>query len=227
MNILNRGLIVSCQALEDEPLFGMGIMTKMAMAAKAGGAIGLRVNGLDDIIAIKKECDLPVIGIIKKVYRGYDVYITPTMNEVAQLVTVNPDIIALDATMRQRPEFEKPEEFIAAVKKRFNVCIMADISNFEEGFNAFQAGSDMIATTLALDINYGMGKRSPDLDLIRKLAAQISIPVIAEGNIESPEQAVECLKAGAYAVVVGSAITRPQLITKRFVEEINDYIILE
>lgn len=223
MDILKRGLIVSCQALEEEPLFGMGIMPKMALAAKAGGAIALRMNGVDDIARIKKECDLPVIGIIKKNYAGYAAYITPTLQEVSQLVTANSDIIALDASFGPRPEFERPAEFIQAIKKRYDVCLMADISNFAEGIDAYRAGADLIATTLAPQVGAAAGEKRPDIDLVRKLARRLPIPVIAEGNIESPDQAVACLAAGAYAVVVGSAITRPQWITRRFVTEISRY----
>lgn len=224
MNNLRRGLIVSCQALEEEPLYGSGIMSKMALAAKVGGAVGFRANGVDDIGDIKKVCDLPVIGIIKKAYPGYEVYITPSMKEINELIKVNPDIIALDATMRPRPEFDSPEKFIKAIKEKFNVRIMADISNYEEGLNAYYAGVDLIATTLSGYTNYTLNREKPDIELIRKLSSNINVPIIAEGHVDTPEQASECLKAGAYAVVVGSAITRPHLITKRFVDQINEVI---
>ena len=224
MKILKKGLIVSCQALEDEPLFGQSIMPKMALAAEAGGAVGLRANGIEDILEIKKTSKLPVIGIIKKVYPDYDVYITPSMQEIEELVKAGPDIIALDATMRPRPGYNTPEKFIYSIKQKFDVCIMADISNYQEGVNAFHAGADLIATTLSGYTNYSMGSGQPDIDLIKLLADKIDVPIIAEGHIDTPEQAAECLKAGAYAVVVGSAITRPHLITKKFVDQINEVI---
>jgi len=223
--IIKRGLIVSCQALEDEPLYGFGMMARMALAAERGGAVGLRVNGVNDVEEIKKVCHIPVIGIIKTNYDGYDVYITPTMKEVEDLIAVNPDIIAVDATMRPRPGFDKPEKFISAIKERYDIPLMADISNYEEGIAACKAGADIVATTLSSYTPYTAHREKPDIDLIKRLADKVDIPVIAEGNIWTPEQAVECLKAGAYAVVVGGAITRPQLITRRFVEIISSILV--
>ncbi|HEY5584200.1 MAG TPA: N-acetylmannosamine-6-phosphate 2-epimerase [Ruminiclostridium sp.] len=223
--IVTRGLIVSCQALAGEPLYGCGIMPRMALAAKSGGAVGLRVNGVEDIRDIKKVCNLPVIGIIKASYQGFDVYITPSMKEVEALVKVKADIIAVDATMRPRPGFDNPEQFISEIKKRFKVVIMADVSTYEEGINAYNAGADVVSTTLSSYTPYTSERDKPDLDLIRRLVDKIDIPVIAEGNIQTPEQALECLEAGAHAVVVGGAITRPQLITQRFVDIINKVLV--
>lgn len=219
--IIRRGLIVSCQALEDEPLYGPGMMSRMALAAKSGGAAGLRVNGIDDIMDIKNICNLPMIGIIKANYPGYDVYITPTLKEVEDLIKAGPDIIALDATARPRPGFENPEQFISAIKSRFDVTIMADISTYEEGINAYIAGADIIATTLSSYTSYTAEREKPDLELIKRLVDKLDVPVIAEGNVQTPEQALSCLEAGAHAVVVGGAITRPQLITQRFVDTIS------
>ena len=223
--IIKRGLIVSCQALEDEPLHGFGMMARMALAAQMGGAVGLRVNGVSDVVETKKLCHLPIIGIIKANYDGYDVYITPTMKEVDDLIAVNPDVIAVDATMRPRPGFERPEQFISAIKEKYNITLMADISNYEEGIAAYNAGADIVATTLSSYTPYTIQRERPDIDLIKRLADKVDIPVIAEGNIWTPEQAVECLRAGAYAVVVGGAITRPQLITQRFVEIISSVLV--
>ena len=219
--VLRRGLIVSCQALEDEPLHGPGIMTKMALAAQFGGAVGLRVNGPEDIEDISKACDLPIIGIYKASYTGYDVYITPTMKEVEALVKTDIAVIAVDSTFRPRPGFEKPEQFIAAIKARYPIPVMADVSTLEEGINACRAGADIISTTLSSYTEYTREREKPDLDLVRKLVAVLDIPIVAEGNVMTPEQALECLKAGAYAVVVGSAITRPQIITQRFVDTMS------
>jgi len=223
--IIKRGLIVSCQALEGEPLHGCGMMARMALAAQMGGAVGLRVNGVSDVVETKKLCHLPIIGIIKANYDGYDVYITPTMKEVDDLIAVNPDVIAVDATMRPRPGFERPEQFISAIKEKYNITLMADISNYEEGIAACNAGADIVATTLSSYTPYTIHREKPDMDLIKRLTDKLDIPVIAEGNIRTPEQAVECLKAGAYAVVVGGAITRPQLITQRFVEIIGSALV--
>lgn len=222
---LKRGLIVSCQALNGEPLYDEGIMAKMAMAAAMGGAIGIRANGVNDIADIKRVCDLPLIGLIKRSYPGYEVYITPTLKEIEELIQVKPDIIAVDCTMRSRPGFDRPEDYIRAIKENYDVCLMADISTLEEGVNAFHAGADIIATTLAGYTDYTRDGNLPDIELIKRLADKVNIPIIAEGHVDTPEQARKCLEAGAYAVVVGSAITRPQYITKRFVEEISGALV--
>jgi N-acylglucosamine-6-phosphate 2-epimerase len=223
--ILKRGLIVSCQAQEDEALYGSGIMARMALAAESGGAEGLRVNGVEDIQEIRKLCQLPIIGIIKKEYSGYGPFITPTMKEIDELMQVKPDIIAIDATLRVRPGFTTPQQYISAIKANYEIAIMADVSNFEEGINAWQAGADMIATTLSSYTPYTLDRAKPDIDLIRSLVEIVDIPVIAEGNIQTPEQAMACYEAGAYAVVVGGAITRPDLITRRFVDNIGKAIL--
>ncbi|GGD60113.1 N-acetylmannosamine-6-phosphate 2-epimerase [Paenibacillus nasutitermitis] len=219
--MLKRGLIVSCQAQEDEALYGNGMMARMALAAEAGGAVGLRVNGAEDINEIKALSKLPIIGIIKREYPGYETFITATMKEIDELVPANPDIIAIDATLRARPGYETPQLFIEAIKAKYETVIMADVSTLEEGVIAWQAGADLIATTLSSYTPYTLGREKPDIDLIRRLAERIPIPIIAEGNIATPEQALTCFKAGAYAVVVGGAITRPDLITRRFVDTID------
>jgi len=222
--MLTRGLIVSCQAQEDEALYGTGMMARMALAAEAGGAEGLRVNGVEDICEIRALSKLPIIGIIKRYYSGYEPFITPTMKEIDELVQAKPDVIAIDATLRARPGFDTPQAFIAAIKVKYETAIMADVSNFEEGMNAWHAGADLIATTLSSYTPYTKDREKPDLDLIRRLTEKVNIPVIAEGNILTPELALACYDAGAYAVVVGGAITRPDLITRRFVKTIDRVI---
>ncbi|MCD9022430.1 N-acetylmannosamine-6-phosphate 2-epimerase [Cohnella silvisoli] len=219
--LFRRGLIVSCQALEDEPLHGVGIMARMALAAKDGGAVGLRINGVADILEVKQICDMPVIGIMKIHYAGYEVFITPTLSEVEKLIKAGADIVAVDASRRPRPSYADPTIFIEAIKKEFGIPLMADVSNFEEGVSAWLAGADMVATTLSSYTPYTANREKPDIELVKQLLGHVNIPVIAEGNIETPEQALACMNAGAYAVVVGSAITRPQTITRRFVERIG------
>lgn len=225
METFKRGLIVSCQALEDEPLYGNNTMTKMAIAAEQGGAIGFRLNGVEDIIEIGKISQLPKIGILKKNYDGYDVFITPSLNEIELLVESNPEVIALDATFRKRPGFSNPMDFITHIKANYNVKIMADISTFEEGIAAQKAGADYIGTTLSGYTPYTLDLPKPNLDLVSKLAESLDIPLIAEGNYITPCQAVQALELGAHAVVVGGAITRPKQITERFSSVINDFLI--
>ncbi|AQS54256.1 Putative N-acetylmannosamine-6-phosphate 2-epimerase [Jeotgalibaca dankookensis] len=217
---LKGNLVVSCQALEDEPLHSSFIMGRMALAAKQGGAAGIRANSVADIIEIKKMVDLPVIGIIKRDYDGSDVFITATMKEIDELMEAKPEIIALDATASLRPTGETLEEFYYAIRRKYpDILLMADCSTFEEMVKADTLGFDFIGTTLV-----GYTKQSKenkieadDFALLQKAVKTLQNPVIAEGNINTPEKVKRVLEIGVYSVVVGSAITRPQLITERFV----------
>lgn len=221
---LKGKLIVSCQALPEEPLHSSFIMGRMALAAKEGGAAGIRANTREDIHEIQSQVDLPVIGIVKQNYEGCDVYITPTMKEVDQLMEVKPEIIALDATEAERPGGLTLDEFFRQIKEKYpDQLWMADCSTVEEALHADQLGFDFIGTTLV-----GYTKQSRDLKIeendfqvLRKILDQVKHPVIAEGNVNTPEKAKRVLELGAYSVVVGSAITRPQLITKSFAEAIR------
>jgi N-acylglucosamine-6-phosphate 2-epimerase len=217
---INGGLIVSCQALEDEPLHSPVIMGRMALAAKMGGAVGIRANSVEDIFEIRKNVDLPIIGIIKSVYPDSDVYITPTIKEVRMLIDSPCDIIAFDATNRMRPDNENLEHLIKEIKYA-NKLAMADISTYEEGMHAYRLGVDIVSTTLSGYTPYSPQINEPDYELIKKLSKDMDIPVIAEGRITKPEQLVNCLMHGAFSIVVGGAITRPQLITKSFTEAIE------
>lgn len=224
LNILRGGLIVSCQALPGEPLYleNDTIMPLMARAAKQAGACAIRTNGVRDVIAIKEETNLPVIGLIKKSYDGYEQYITFTMDEVDQLVEAGADIIALDCTLRKRKDGRTVGEFIKAIKGKYpNILLMADISSLEEGINAWKAGVDMVGTTLSGYTSYTPKLEGPDYELVENLVNSIDIPVIAEGRIHYPEQAKKMLELGATAIVVGGAITRPLEITSRFMKAIS------
>ncbi|MCJ8343292.1 MAG: N-acetylmannosamine-6-phosphate 2-epimerase, partial [Cetobacterium sp.] len=209
-------LVVSCQALEHEPLHSSYIMGRMAYAAFEGGASGIRANTVSDIKEIKKNVDLPIIGIIKKNYGDCPVFITPTMVEVDQLMEEGLDIIAIDATLREKPDRVSTEDFIKNIKTKYpNSLIMGDISNVEEAIAAEKAGIDMVGTTLVGYTDYTKG--NDPLTELKKVVEAVSIPVIGEGNIDTPEKAKKALEIGAFAVVVGGAITRPQQITKKFV----------
>ena len=224
MKEIQNNLIVSCQALEDEPLHSSYIMSKMALAAKMGGAKGIRANSVEDIRAIKKEVDLPIIGIIKKDYDGTDIYITTTMKEVDALVEVGVDIIAMDATKQLRLNQQSLDEFFKAVKNKYpHQLFMADCSTVAEAKHADQLGFDFIGTTMV-----GYTKQSKnfkidenDFEILRTILSKVKHPVIAEGNINTPEKLKRVLELGAYCAVVGSAITRPQLITKTFADAIK------
>lgn len=221
MEELRHKLIVSCQALPDEPLHSDFIMARMAVAAKEGGASGIRANSVVDIAAIQKAVVLPIIGIIKRDYQGADVYITATMKEVDELMTVRPDIIAIDATTSTRPNGESLKEFFQKAKEKYpDQLWMADCSTIDEMLTADQLGFDFIGTTLVGYTKQSQGDKieSNDFEIIRKALSKLSHPLIAEGNIDTPDKVHRVLELGAYSVVVGSAITRPQLITKKFVE---------
>lgn len=215
---IKGGLIVSCQALETEPLYDSYIMSKMAWAAYLGGACGIRANTVADIKAIKDKVDLPLIGIIKQVYSDSDVYITPTMKEVDDLVQAGCEIIAVDATNRLRPSGVTFEEFFSKVRAKYpKQLFMADTSCFEEGKKASELGCDLIGTTMAGYTPYTEGTPLPDFKLMERYVKALDNPVIAEGGIWIPEDLKRAMDTGVHAAVVGTAITRPMDITKRFV----------
>lgn len=214
-----KGLIVSCQALEHEPLNGGDTMAKMAKAAVHSGAIGIRTNGVADILAIKQAVEVPVIGLIKRDIPGSAIFITPTIEEVKAIVEAKADIVALDVTNREgRLETVKP---LIDYAHEMGVAVMADVSTLEEGLAAESLGVDFIGTTLSGYTDYSRQQEGPDFDLLIELCAQVSIPVVAEGRIWTPDEAAKAMKTGASYVVVGSAITRPQLITARYVSALN------
>ncbi len=217
---LRGGLIVSCQALPGEPLFGADIMARLAIAASAGGAVGIRANSPADIAAIRAACDLPLIGLSKVDVPSFDVYITPTLADAQAVASAGADVIALDATARPHPE-GLTADFIRRVRAETGLPVLADISTEDEALEAQDAGADFVSTTMSGYTSYSPQTGEPDLDLIRRLAPLLSVPLIAEGRIATPEQARAALDAGAWAVVVGGAITRPQQITERFLRAIK------
>lgn len=219
---IKGGLIVSCQALPEEPLHSSYIMSRMAYAAYLGGAAGIRANMVEDITEIKKTVDLPIIGIIKQVYDDSDVYITPTINEVAKLYECGVDIIAVDATNRIRTGGVSFEDFFTEVRKEFpDQLFMADTSCFDEGKKARELGIDIVGTTMSGYTPYTKGTVLPDFGLMERYVKELDCPVIAEGGIWTPEQLKKALDIGVHAAVVGTAITRPREITKRFADAIK------
>ncbi|MBR5952406.1 MAG: N-acetylmannosamine-6-phosphate 2-epimerase [Pseudobutyrivibrio sp.] len=223
INKIKGGLIVSCQALEDEPLYSSFIMSKMALAAEEGGAVGIRANSVVDIAEIQKSTTLPIIGLIKKDYADSEVYITPTEAEVDALVLVGADIIAMDATNRPRPNGESLDTFFKKIKKKYpNKLFMADCSTYDEGNHARELGFDIVSTTLSGYTKETKGRLLPDFDMLKKLVDSLDIPVIAEGGIWEPAQLKQAFDLGCHCAVVGSAITRPRDITKHFIAAIKE-----
>ena len=220
LNDIKDGLVVSCQALENEPLYSSFIMGKMALAAELGGAVGIRANSVADILEIKKQVDLPLIGIIKRDYPDSEVYITATMKEVDELLTTDAEIIAMDATIRDRPNHEAVTDLVSKIHAE-NRLVMADISTYEEGIMAEKNGFDMVSTTLSGYTDYTDERDSPDFELLKKLVENLKIPVIMEGHTTTPEEVKKSLNMGAFSAVVGGVITRPQQITQRFVDKIS------
>lgn len=218
---LKGRLIVSCQALPGEPLHSSFIMGRMAVAAKEGGAAGIRAQSKEDILEIKKEVDLPVIGIVKRQYPDSAVYITPTKKEIEELLETQCEVIALDATARKRPGDEKTVDLVATIHANGRLA-MADCSTFEECEQAEKDGFDIISTTLCGYTPYSEAIDGPNFGLLKKCVERLHTPVIAEGKIHTPEELKRVFdECGVYSAVVGGAITRPKEITERFVKALS------
>jgi N-acylglucosamine-6-phosphate 2-epimerase len=218
--LVEKRLVVSCQALADEALFGSDIMARMAVSVARGGACAIRANTPVDVSAIRQAVDLPIIGLYKEELPGYDVIITPTLKHALEIAAAGADVIAVDGTKRPHPDGDLVDLF-TGIHKQSDCMIMADISTLEEGLAAEAAGADMLSTTLSGYTSYSPQQEGPDLDLVERLAAQSKIPVFAEGRFHNPDQVKEALEKGAFSVVVGGAITRPWQITQRYVKAIS------
>jgi N-acylglucosamine-6-phosphate 2-epimerase len=194
-------------------------MRAVAEAVVAGGAAALRVQGIEDIAAIRHAVGLPLIGLWKD---GHDdVFITPTLDHALAVAAAGADVVALDGTQRPRPDGRTLGATIEAIHARTGKLVMADCSTFEEGVAAAEAGADLVGTTLSGYTPYTTKTNGPDLDLVTRLAATISTPIVAEGRIHTPEQAAQAIAAGAWTVVVGTAITHPTTITSWFANALN------
>ncbi|MGX7776112.1 N-acetylmannosamine-6-phosphate 2-epimerase [Streptococcus pluranimalium] len=220
---LRGGVIISCQALPGEPMYSEkgGVMPLFAKAAKEAGAVGIRANSVRDIVEIQEVVDLPIIGIIKQDYEEADAFITPTMAEVDALVETGVDIIALDATVSSRPKGESLEAFVKTIKESYpQQLLMADCSTLEEMITAEKLGFDFIGTTLVgyTEQSKHLAIDANDFEMIRQAREKIKAPIIAEGNISTPEKVKRVFELGVDSVVVGSAITRPLVIAKPFIE---------
>ena len=216
MSALKRGLIVSCQAVKGEPLYGYGIMHLFAKAAKEGGACGIRAL-CDDVDSIKDEVNLPVIGLVKECYDDSEIYITPTKAEVDRLLKTKCDVVCMDATLRSRPGGITLDELYAYARENAGGReLMADVSTIEEAMNADRLGFDYISTTMRGYTPYTKQYEIPDVDFVRECQEKVKrSKVIAEGGVFEVSHMEAISKVNPYAVVVGSAITRPKVITER------------
>ena len=209
-------LVVSCQALPDSPLHRPAIIAALAQCAERGGAAGVRIDGPDDIAAVRSTVGIPIIGIYK-IRSASPIYITPTFESARAVVRAGADIVAVQAT-RERDDTGLPlSALVARVHAECGVPVMADVSTVEEGLAAAAAGADLVATTMAGYTPHSRKLPGPDIELVAELSRRSPVPVVAEGRIQTPEDAAAARRAGAWAVVVGRAITMPEAITERFV----------
>lgn len=225
LEMVKGSIIVSCQALPVEPMYceEMSLMPYFAKAAQQAGSKVIRTSSVRDVVAIKEKTGMPVIGLIKRNYEGFESYITPTMQEIDELVAADSDIIALDCTDMKRGDGKTIPEFLAEIRAKYpDIVLMADISTFEEGVRAWKCGVDMVGTTMSGYTPHSVKTEGPNYELVQQLVEALPIPVIAEGRVHYPDQAKKMLELGAHAVVVGGAITRPLEIAQRFYKAIED-----
>ncbi|MBW7887939.1 MAG: N-acetylmannosamine-6-phosphate 2-epimerase [Bacteroidetes bacterium] len=218
-----KGIIVSFSLDHDDPFNHPELIAKFAIAAEAGGACAVRIQGAENIRAVRSEISLPIIGSSEGTFASGWACITPDIKDIESLISAGADGIALDVTPRKRPNGMDGIEFFEEVRNRFDLPLIADIAIFEEGVRASEMGADAVATTLSGYTEYTNSKSDeyPDYLLIEELSRAVKIPVIAEGRIFSTTEAKQCIEKGAYAVVVGSAVTKPRIITQRFVKAIQ------
>ncbi|MFE5776866.1 N-acetylmannosamine-6-phosphate 2-epimerase [Brachybacterium sp. NPDC056505] len=216
VSALEGRLIVSCQAYPGEPMRDPGTMAQVAASVERGGAAAVRAQGLEDIRQVKEAVDVPVIGIWKD--GGEGVFITPTLDHCLAVIDAGADVLALDGTSRPRPDGRTFAETVAAVRERFSGPIMADCDSLESALAAAEAGAEIVGTTLAGYTDARPRTEGPDLELLSELAVALPATsvLVAEGRVHTPAQAAACADAGAFAVVVGTAITHPTTITSWF-----------
>lgn len=219
---IHGGLIVSCQARKGWAMCGSNIMAAFAKAAEEGGAIGIRANGVDDIRAIRAKVNLPIIGISKVWDKDMRVFITPDYDSARNVIEAGASIVAMDGTKRERPNGETLDLIIKKIHIQYpNILVMADISTFSEGIYSSECGADIISTTLCGYTPQTKNIQGFNFKLLEQLLKNIKKPIIAEGRIHTKEMAHKILNAGCHSVVVGTAITRPEIITSWFVSELK------
>lgn len=225
---LEGSIIVSCQAKVGEPLDKPEVLAALAEAAEKGGAMGIRANWPRNIKKIKKRIDIPIIGIYKKEYNNSKVYITPTFKEAKEIIDIGVEILALDATRRSRPDNKNLKELVWQIRNySSDVLLMADIATYEEAVFADDLGFDLIATTLLSYTEETKNHEAPDMNLVAKISSALDTPVIVEGKVHTAEQAASAVENGAYAVVIGTAITNIRWVTEYYRKAIQSAESLE
>lgn len=210
------GLIVSCQAPVESPLHDPHVITAMAVAAMNQGAAGIRLDTPAHVASARPQLTIPIIGLWKQQIPGSDVYITPNFHHAAAIARAGADMIAIDATLRSRPNGETVAELIQRIHTELGKAVMADIDTLEAAIAAAEAGADIVGTTLYGYTAATQGQQPPGFDLLQAMVDRLSVPVICEGGIASPQMARQALDYGAYAVVVGTAITGIDLQVKAY-----------
>jgi N-acylglucosamine-6-phosphate 2-epimerase len=223
LKALRHKLVVSCQASRGEPLCAPEHIRALALTALAGGAAGLRLEGAENIRCVREATSVPIVGLTKSPAvaddeRLHKVYITATFAEAAEIAKAGADVIAVDATARPRPDGLTLAQLIDRIHKELMKPVWADVATLDEGLAATAAGADVVSTTMSgyTAETYTSPESGPDLDLLAALSRQLSVPVILEGRVWYPDEVKRAFALGAYTVVVGSAITRPALVTQRF-----------
>ena len=212
---MRGGLVVSVQAPHGSPLASPGTMSAIARAAELGGAVGIRAEGPADIAAIKDAVRVPVIGLVKRDMPGSAVRITPSLDDARAVAGAGADAVAVDATLRMRPDGMTPHDFVAALAAELEPPLLADVDSLDAAVAARAAGADAVATTLSGYTSHDRVLDGPDVELVGRLAAELDCPVFAEGRYSTPEEVHAAFGAGAFAVVVGAAITDPTALTRR------------
>lgn len=216
---MRGGLVVSVQAAPGSPLAAPELLAAIARAVEAGGAAGIRTEGLDAVGAIGDAVEVPVIGLVKRRVAGSEIYITPALEDAVAVADAGAELVAVDATERPRPDGTSGPEFVAAAEAELPGRIVADVDSARAGSAAAEAGAAAVATTLSGYTEASgpaePGSAPPDIPLVEELARALDVPVLAEGRYGSPEDVRAAFEAGAFAVVVGTAITDPAELTRR------------
>lgn len=222
VEVLRRGLVVSCQAPADSPLHDPHIIAAIAQAAVDRGAVAVRIDSPPHIEAVRHHVSVPIIGLWKRQFPDSEVYITPQFRQAQAVAQAGADIIAIDATLRPRPGGITLPDLIARIHTDLQKPVMADIDTVESAIAAATAGADFIGTTLYGYTQATQSQIPPGFDLLQELTQTLQCPIICEGGIANPAMARKALDLGAHCVVVGTAITGIDLQTQAFCAALND-----